>query len=216
MKRILTWLFPLLLSGWIVADLLIPRQVDLRQFDPAEVARLDGLMWRSYYERKPLLLFWQSAELLRKQVHAPFWRSFVISYHAAKAAFVFKDGKNRADYNRALPDLNAFYEGINQLSKRPVDVSKAARNELEWWIIRREREQHPPAEWAALQTQVVADLYHVPPATCTDYGRLRTEAMLFRDQRGEAITEADWQRIDNLLRQSYQSLYQAVNISSAP
>ncbi len=210
MKRTAIFLLLLVLTGWVLADMLLPKRVDLRQFEPTEVARLDGLMWQSYYERKPLLLFWQSAALLRQQVHAPFWRSFVIAYHAAKAAFIFKDGKNRADYYRALPNLEAFYEGINRLSQRPINIAKAARNELEWWIIRRERNLHPPAEWAALQTAVVADLYHVPPATCAEYGRLRTEAMLFRDQQGDAITEADWQRIDTLLRQSYAALHRAV------
>ena len=70
---------------WVLTDLYVPWQVNLQTFDPLELARLDGEMWRSYYEKKPLKLFWQSAKLMREQVHAPFWRSFVMSYHAAKA-----------------------------------------------------------------------------------------------------------------------------------
>lgn len=199
-----------LLAGWVVSDLYWPRRVDLRQFEPAEVARLDAAMWRSYYEKKPLLLFWQSATLVREQMKAPFWRSFVIAYHAAKAAFIFKDGKNRTDYNRALPDLEAFYGAIARLSNQPIDVATTARNELEWWIIRRDRDRHPPAEWAALQARIAADLYHVPTPSCTRYGQLRTQAMLFRDQRGAAITENDWLHIHQLLGQSWQSLARVV------
>ena len=80
-----------LLAGWVLIDLLVPRKGDFRRFDPAGVAQLDGAMWRAYYEQKPVLLAWQSAKLLREQVHAPFWRSFVMAYHAAKAAFLVKD-----------------------------------------------------------------------------------------------------------------------------
>ncbi|MBN8823258.1 MULTISPECIES: hypothetical protein [unclassified Spirosoma] len=210
MKRIAQVVLALLI-GWILVDVYRPHKVDLRHFDPADVARLDTDMWRSYYKRKPLKLFWQSAELVRRQVDAPFWRSFVIAYHAAKAAFLFKDGKNRADYNRALPDLEAFYGAISAISKQPFNVNQAARHELEWWIIRREREQHPPVEWASLQAQTVANLYQIPVERCAEYGRLRTDAMLFRDQRGEAMTEADWQKIQKTLNQAWYSLAKAVS-----
>jgi len=199
-----------LLAGWILADMLLPRTGDFRHFDPADVARLDAGMWQSYYERRPVALLWQSAELLREQVHAPFWRSFVLAYHAANAAFIFKDGRSRADYNRALPALERFYGGIARLGTKPVDVQKAARNELEWWIIRRDRDQHPPAEWAALQAQIAADLYRVPVASCREYGTLRTEAMLYRDNRNTTMTPADWQHVEQLLQKSWQSLSRAV------
>lgn len=209
MQRKIFFLVLLLLMGWLLTDLLIPRKVDLRHFDPDKVAQLDANMWQSYYERKPLKLFWQSAELVRTQVHAPFWRSFVIAYHAAKAAFIFKDGKTRPDYNQALPDLEAFYAAINQLSEQSFNVTRTARNELEWWIIRREREHHPPSEWATLQAQITADLYQIPVKDCTLYSQFRTEAMLLRDQKGEAITDSDWQRIQALLEKSWESLYRA-------
>ena len=210
MKRKIVSVFLLALTGWILTDLLLPRQGNFQSFDPAAVARLDAGMWRSYYERKPLGLLWQSAELLRQQVHAPFWRSFVLAYYAASAAFTFKDGQTRSDYARALPDLEQFYGGIARLSTKPIDVKKAARNELEWWIIRRERNQHPPAEWATLQARIAADLYRIPVASCQPYGNLRTEAMVYRDSRNTTMTEADWQRVEQLLRQSWQSLSRAI------
>lgn len=206
MKRALFGLLVGLCMGWILVDLYWPRRTDLRQFDPTEVARLDAAMWRSYYDRKPLALFWQSTQLCRQQLGAPFWQSLVIAGHAAKAAFIFKDGRGRPDYARALPDLEAFYGAVAKLSDQPLNVPEAARDELEWWVIRRERDQHTPAEWAALQTRIVASIYHVPAAQCADYGRLRTEAMLLRDQKGNTITEADWQQVEQLLVQAWQAL----------
>ncbi len=210
MKRKIVSILLLLLTSWLLVDLWVPHRGNFRNFDPAAVARLDAQMWRSYYERKPLVLLWQSAELLRKQVGAPFWRSFVLAYYAAHAAFIFKDGKSRSDYARALPSLERFYGGIARLGTKPMDELKAARNELEWWIIRRERDRHPPAEWAELQAKIAADLYCVPLASCRQYGDLRTQAMLYRDSRNTTMTEADWQHVEQLLRKSWQSLSHAV------
>jgi hypothetical protein len=206
--------FPLavLFVIWVAVDLWYPRQYDLRRFDYAAVARLDAAMWRSYYEKKPLVLFWQSAELMRKQLNAPFWRSFVMAYHVAKSAFLFKEGKNRTDYGKALPDLEKFYGAVNDLSEKPFNVKKASQLELEWWIIRRYREQHPPVEWAELQAQVAGEIYHLSFEKFREYGRIRTEAMFFRDRRGDKITEADWKRIQTMLEQSWQSLSESLTL----
>ena len=88
----------LLLAAWIAYDLYSTRQTSLREFDADEVARLDTAMWRSYYSRQRVRLYAQACELLRTQYRLPFWRSNAVAYHAAKAAFVFKDGHSRADY----------------------------------------------------------------------------------------------------------------------
>jgi hypothetical protein len=188
-----------LLGIWIATDLWVPRHHDLRQFNPTAIGVLETKMWRSYYEKKPLLLFWQSAQLFRWQLKAPFWRSFKIAYHATKAAFIFKNGTNRKDYNRALPNLQAFYREVARLSNRPLEVDRAAEQELEWWIIRRYREEHPPEEWTKLQAQVAAGIYGVASTQCETYGALRTEAMLYRDNLGEKIGAGDWKKIEVML-----------------
>ena len=45
-----------------------------------------------------------------------------------------------------------------------------------------------------------------------EHGRLRAEAMTIRDNKAEAggVTEEDWRRINELLRQSWRSLAAAV------
>lgn len=195
-----------LLGIWIATDLLVPRHHDLRQFNPTAIGILETKMWRSYYEKKPLLLFRQSAQLFRQQLRAPFWRSLKIAYHAAKAAFIFKNGTNRKDYILALPNLQAFYREVARLSNSPLEVNRAAKQELEWWIIRRYREEHPPEEWTKLQAQVAAEIYGVAPAQCETYGALRTEAMLYRDKLGEEIGEEDWEKIEKMLLEAWEVL----------
>lgn len=205
------------LCAWITFDLLVPRQTDFRQFNAIATGRLDAAMWRSYYERKPARLFWQLAHSLREQFHAGFWSSFPTAYHAAKAAFTFKDGRSRDAYVKALPDLERYFADINALSLTPFDVKAAAKNELEWWIVRREPAQHTTADWERLIATVAGEIYQLPAERFADYARLRVEAMVLRDQRGAEITEADWSRIGNLLEQSWSALATAVAPSdSAP
>jgi hypothetical protein len=193
----------ILLVLWILVDLYVPRSVNLRQFNPVEVGKLDAAMWRSYYEKKQIQLFWQLSKLMREQFHAPFWRSFRIGYRAAKAAFIFKEGKNRADYAKALPDLEKYYTDINALNKKPFDVERITQQELEWWIIRREP-QRTTAEWEQLLAETTAIFYNESPNKFRDYARLRVEAMFFRDSKGDHITEDDWQKINDLCIQSWQ------------
>src|SRR5512144_2369824 len=90
---------------WVVVDLSTVRKIDIRDFDPDEVARLDNAMWRSYYAKEPVRMFSQLAELLRSQYHFPWLKSHLVAYHAARAAFVFKSGSAKTDYLRAMPDL---------------------------------------------------------------------------------------------------------------
>jgi len=184
-----------------------PRRADLRVFDAAAVGRLDTDMWRSYYERRPVRLFEQMITLLRTQYGMQPLEALTNAYRAARAAFVFKDGRGRADYQRALPDLEAYYRDIAALSTKSFDANHAAALELEWWIVHRERSAELPHALAALQ----AEIYGVPAERFAEHARLRAEAMDLRDGKGAAITEADWQRIGEMLAASWQSLYTAVN-----
>jgi hypothetical protein len=197
---------------WVVYDLYGPRSAHLREFDADQVARLETAMWRSYYEKQQVRLFNQLSELLRTQYNMPLVRSNQVAYYAAKAAFVFKDGKQRADYEKALPDLLKFYEAVRKIGDIPFDVNRAAQLELEWWIIHRERAKHPADDLQRALAELQSEIYRVPVERLLEHGRLRAEAMAIRDTKAEAggVDEADWAKIDELLHQSWRSLSTAV------
>jgi hypothetical protein len=203
----------LLLAAWVAYDLNSSRRTSLRDFDADEVARLDTAMWRSYYSRQRARLFAQLTELLRTQYRLPFWRSNAVAYRAAKAAFVFKDGHSRADYERALPDLVSFYKSIRAVSDTDFDPERAARLELEWWIVHRERRAHAAGDLERALAELEAELYRIPSDKFMEHARLRAEAMEIRDTKAEqgGVNEEDWRRIDELLHQSWRSLHAAVN-----
>lgn len=202
----------LLLSGWLAYDLFAPRRTSLRQFDAVAIAQLETVMWRSYYDKERLALFTQLAGLLRRQFRMPLVRSYVTAYHAARAAFVFKAGQQRSDYEKALPNLVSYYGAINAMSDQPFDVTRVARLELEWWIVHRQRAQHQGGDLDKALAELQAAIYHLPAERFAEHARLRTEAMDIRDQKAEqgGVSEADWQRIGELLKGSWQSLHQAV------
>jgi hypothetical protein len=60
--------------------------------------------------------------------------------------------------------------------------------------------------------ELQAEIYRVPVDRLMEHGRLRAEAMTIRDTKAEAggVTEEDWNRINELLRQSWRSLETAV------
>lgn len=203
----------ILLAGWIAFDIYTPHKVDIREFDADEVARLDTAMWRSYYSRERVQMFSELTELLEKQYKMRFWRRQLTAFYAAKAAFVFKDGKSRADYEKALPDLEKFYGEIRDVSTTNFDVKQTAKLELEWWIVHRERQKYKEGDLARALAEAAAEVYKIPSENFLEYGDFRARAMEIRDRQAEAggVSEEDWQKIDDLLHQSWRSLHEAVN-----
>jgi hypothetical protein len=207
--KISLWVL-LLLAAWVAIDIFYPFKRNISKINAEETARMETAMWRSYYEKKKVNLFLQSARLMRKEFHFPFWRSHRVAYYAAKAAFVFKDGHNRDDYEKALPYLEKYYGLINSISTVSFNTDSAAKTELEWWIIRRERDKHPPAEcekWLALTASV---MYHLPADSFREYARLSVQAMLLRDEKRDAINEEDWQKINEISLQAWRSFAAAL------
>jgi hypothetical protein len=201
------------LAIWIAADFAIPRRSSLIHFDGRRVGRLETDMWRAYYGHNPLSLYAGLVRLLREQYHIAFWRACLGAYDAARAAVVFQRGHNRAEYELALPSLVRFYSMIRRDSDVAFPVEQAARLELEWWIIHRERAQHPPGDLERSLAALQAAIYQRPETIFAVHARARAEAMLLRDAGAEAggVSDQDWNRIDGLLETSWVSLQTAVS-----
>jgi hypothetical protein len=207
-------LLAILVAGilWAAIDLYAPRDSKLKQFNSDEVARLETAMWRSYYQKERVKLFNQLTELLRTQYNLPLLRSNLVAYQASKAAFVFKEGRGRTDYEKALPNLVNFYAEIRKVSDINFDVNRAAQLELEWWIVHRERKKHAAGDLDRALADLPAEIYQVPAEQLMEHARYRAEAMTIRDDRAEAggVSEADWRKIEELLRASWASLSKTV------
>jgi hypothetical protein len=209
-----TWLAVLASIALVIAfDLYGPVRTNIRAFDPLEVARLDTAMWRSYYDKRPLPLFLELGDLMRRQFHFPPLRSYLVAYHAARAAFLFKGGHSRPDYERALPDLVRYFEAVHRISDTGFDAHRAAELELEWWIVHRQRSPDLPRALA----DAGAALYRVPTDSLMAYGEARAKAMTIRDVGSDAgtLNERDWRLIEADLQTSWHSLWRAVQPAAA-
>jgi len=207
------WLIPpALLTFWIAKDMLVPGRSSLTRFDGHEVGRLETAMWRSYYGHQPARLYGQLLDLMRHQYHLPFWRASLAAWHAAHAAVVFQRGHNRREYELALPDLADYYSLIRRSSDTPFPVENAARLELAWWIVHRERAMHSAEELEQSLAALQAAIYQRPERLFQDHAMARARAMLLRDdaQAKGGVSEQDWTAIGNLLDTSWVSLENAV------
>jgi hypothetical protein len=202
-------------AGWAVVELARPRRTDIRVFDPDEVARLETAMWRSYYDRRRLPLFGQLVALLQGQFHLQPLRAVTLAGLAARAAAVFQVGASHADYRRALPYLERYYAGIRAVSEVPFDPARAARLELEWWIVHREVEDHPPGDLEAALAALAAELYQVPAERLAAHAARRAEAMTIRDRtsrRQVGVLADDWDRIEAVLWVAWKALADEVRV----
>ena len=199
-------------AGWAAGRIARgPARVDIRAFDPDEVARLETDMWRSYYDRRRLPLFGQLVALLRGQFRLSAARSLATAFLAARAAAVFQVGRDHADYQRALPYLERYYAAILAVSDTPFDAARAARLELDWWIVHREAAEQArgPKELERAVAELAAELYQVPVERLGVHAERRAEAMTIRDRRAQepgGVAEADWDRIQSLLRLAWRAL----------
>jgi len=208
-RRTVVFAFALVCAG-IGAYVSLPRQADLRGFEPAEIARLEAAMWRDYYDKRYAALFGHLYELSRTQFGFAPLDSFRIALAAAQAARAFQPTRTREAANAARPPLETYYRLLASAVPGGFDAAEAARLELDWWQAR--REAAGPEQYGVTVAGVSAIVYGRPaddPSLLTA-GIGRAEAMAYRDGLGEAMTDADWTEIECRLRRAYWSLKAAV------
>jgi hypothetical protein len=91
-------------------------------------------------------------------------------------------------------------------------VEEAARRELEWWIVHRERARFGRQRLVQTLAELQASVYGMPVDRFQKHAEARADAMLFRDGRAASggVSDDDWTRIHSRLDESWTSLWQAV------
>lgn len=182
-------------------------------FDPDQLALLELRMWKAYYRRQPARLFGTLVLGLREQAHVGWPRALVAAIFLTKAAVGF--ARATGDYDRFAPDVARGYRWLGLPDD--VDMGAVAREELRWWVVRREIGLAAGAAAGDTIARLYAALYRVPFETVAEAGRLRGMAAEVRDRgatddrdgptgRGAAY----WPEVARLLRASYRSLAEAL------
>lgn len=201
------------LTSAALIDLYLPMKYDIRYLPPKKFAQLETKMWKLYYEKKPEKFVDVFANLLRKQYGFPYLRSYYGAYLFSKAAFTFKKGRSREDYEKAIPYLRRFFRRIHEMTFIQFDVNQTAKSELEWWIIHRQRYKRSQEELVDACALVISDLYSLPKEKALPFSLLRVQAMQVCDAgmaKGGAHT-VQWKEVESLLEQAYHALNEALS-----
>jgi hypothetical protein len=174
----------------------------LRSFDPARVADLEFRVWVGYYLRDWPGVLRASVGLVR----AGFGMDWVRTLHGAwlvlRANQLWAPEDNDPDGARRC--MRRFYGLLKISYGQPGDVAEAARLEVDWWRVHRERQhavqptgEQPtgvqptegqptggdrPDELVGALTRLYTFLYDEPEAAVRPAAVCRTEAMDLSDQ----------------------------------
>jgi hypothetical protein len=195
--------------GVVCAYAAIPRHADLTGFDPDEMARLETLAWRHYYEKRYLPLFTDLYEMARREQGYSPLDSVRVAVAAARAAKAFQPSTSRAGAEVAIPFLIDYFRILARAAPVKVDIEDAARTELAWWQAR--RENVAAEQYGAIIARVTTLLYGVDDEDVRRSAVTRATAMDYRDAHSANTTEADWATIEDQLQSAYRLLKKAVS-----
>jgi hypothetical protein len=188
-----------------------------RDFDPDELARLETRMWKAYYRRQPARLFALLVQALRAQARVSWPRALRASLLLTRAAAGF--ARSTGDYERFAPDIGRGYRMLGL--PEHVDVEAVARNELRWWVVRREIGLAAGQAAGDSITDLYAALYDLPRERVAEAGRIRGLAAEIRDRGATSDPDgprgagrAYWPEVALLLRDSYRSLRAALDVDA--
>ena len=174
--------------------------------DPNAIAAAETRMWQAYYAADPVRLHGELVMLLRSQFKASPEEANAVAQRLVMAAWKFETSADNYEA-LVLPDLEAAFDQIRQLTKRSFDPKEAAKAELAWWVARRTPGQDSPQQVGQKIGAVYAILYGSDEPGFTEAGILRAEAGKLRDSQGPAC---DWRQVEALLQRSYQTLVRII------
>lgn len=187
----------------------IPRNADLRAFDPARMAARETAMWRDYYEKHYVKLFIDLYRASRREFRFSPLDSFRIALAGAHAARLFQPTRTREEAEIAMPPLEVYYSLLRKGSPASFDPEKAARLELDWWQAR--REQNQPQDYGRTIAATASMIYGSQNPDIEQSGILRAEAMAYRDARNGRMTRDDWSAVAGQLSMAYGKLKQGID-----
>jgi len=182
-------------------------------FDPDRLAVLELRMWKAYYRRQPARLFGTLVLALREQAAISWPRALYAAGLLTRAAVGF--ARSTGDYDRFAPDIARGYRALGL--PPTVDLDTVAREELRWWVVRREIGLAAGTVAGESIARLYAALYGLPLESVSEAGRLRGVAAEVRDRGATADPDgpkgegrAYWPEVARLLGESYRSLSRAV------
>jgi len=181
----------------------------LKQFNPDRIAKFETGMWHAYYKHNPLKLFYLLAGLIQEFFGVNYLTATHMGYYAAFAAIDFKLKKGNENQARIMKKLIKFYKLISDHSLEEFDYRKAAKLELEWWLVDRYPDRYEISREEALARNM-AVIFNIDSSKLSEYAYYRAKAMVIQDDAEANHKEADWGLIESLLQKSFGALSRTI------
>ena len=184
----------------------------LKNFNPDKIAVLETRTWHAYYHHQFLKLFFLLVRLMHEFFDLNYLHAVRVAYYSASATIDFRLNKgkeNQEIIQRITKKLTQFYLFISNHSLETFDHEKAAKLEIEWWLVDRYPSRYGISREEAIKMPI-ALIYDVDSSKLNEYAENRARAMVLQDEAEIEHREADWKRIGSLLKFAYGSLHRAV------
>lgn len=177
-------------------------------FNPDQVAYYEATGWRAYYDRQWFKLMRLIVGLCQEQFRIPFPVSLLAAYYVTRASVawapVHHDEKVVQHYYRKFYELARRYSGLK------FDPVRVAALELKYNDVHRKLVGKPDkTEFIATMMQLHSEIFGITPKQARESAELRVLANNTVDLiTGHTSTdpEADWQKLEEYLRQCYRSI----------
>ncbi|MCC7370746.1 MAG: hypothetical protein IT306_20160 [Chloroflexi bacterium] len=190
----------------------VPGRSALAGFDPRTVGRLEQRAWVQYYLQQWPGLLDSMIRMLRSAFGLSLSQAVYAGYVNTQAQVVWSRQGAQDGLAEAL--MRDFYAYVREPIGGRYDVERAARLEVNWWAVHRNREQYPDrSALAQALAETYAEVYQRPAAELLPAADARAAAMDLSDRWNREGKDPDsplLAEIARLLVESYTLLSEAV------
>jgi hypothetical protein len=185
----------------------------LRKFDPRRLAYYEKENYVAYYQKDWLKLLRVSVGMLKEAFGFSWLQAVYAAYLVARGEIAFAPFPEN-DVPLAQAYMRRFYAFLKKAHREEFDVERAARLEVDWWIIHRRLFGNAEnGDLVQALTALYAEAYGVAPALVHAAAEQRAQGMLYSDlwvNAGKAADSPLLAQEEEALFQSYVLLKQAI------
>jgi|SRR5271157_828765 len=185
----------------------------MRRFDPRRLAHYEKENYVAYYQKNWLKLLCVSTGLVKESFGLSLWQAIYAAYLVARAEIAFAPFPDN-DVPKAESFMQRFYQFLEKIHHEEFDVTRAAKLEVNWWIVHRKLFGNSEnQELVETLKNLYAEAYGVEPAKVEEAALLRAKGMLYSDlwvNAGKPVDSPLLAQEEEVLYNSYAALKKVI------
>ncbi len=185
----------------------------MRRFDPRKLAHYEKENYVAYYQKDWLKLLRVSVGLVKESFGLSLWQAVYAAYLVARAEIAFAPFPDN-DVPKAESYMQRFYQFLKKIHHEEFDVTRAAKLEVNWWIVHRKLFGNAEnRELVETLKNLYAEAYGIELAKVEEAALLRAKGMLYSDlwvNAGKQIDSPLLAQEEEALYNSYSALKKAI------